>query len=412
MNKIKVYFFFPSFELGGVPILFSRIVNSIVDHLQIDNIYVIDFENGCLHQNIIKHRNIVFIKFLKGNKVIIPDDAVIVLQSTLPYRLPEELKISAQTRLIFWNLHPDNLIPIIPLPYFKKIQLENVFIYNILSFLFLKNVVSQLKEFILLINKKKALLLMDEVNKVKIETYFKIKLSNYIYLPVPVPSTSKKINLADLDKLTFCWVGRLCDFKSYILIYTLTKFSEIAFRLKLKMEYLVIGVGDFFDTIHKLKLNNSFFEFKLLKGINSKDLDDFLLNNVNILTAMGTSALEGAKLGIPTILLDFSYQKILGDYKFRWLHDTKNYDLGHNISKNDYQTGNKSLENMLEEVKTNYITLSEKSLEYFNNNHSLENIKDKFIECIENTSLEFNEINPEIFKKSIPRKIYEYFKNY
>lgn len=57
----------------------------------------------------------------------------------------------------------------------------------------------------------------------------------------------------------------------------------------------------------------------------SDKLDDFLYNEVDILMAMGTSALEGAKLDISAILLDVCYGKVpdcyinisTGDFRFK-----------------------------------------------------------------------------------------------
>ena len=43
--------------------------------------------------------------------------------------------------------------------------------------------------------------------------------------------------------------------------------------------------------------------------MNSIDTKIFLIKNVDLVMAMGTSALDGANLSIPTVLLDASYKK-------------------------------------------------------------------------------------------------------
>ena len=48
---------------------------------------------------------------------------------------------------------------------------------------------------------------------------------------------------------------------------------------------------------------------------------------------MGTAALEGAKLGIPTILLDISYKSIKSEYNYRWLYERDGKTLGDNINE-------------------------------------------------------------------------------
>ena len=43
---------------------------------------------------------------------------------------------------------------------------------------------------------------------------------------------------------------------------------------------------------------------------------------------MGTSAIEGARLGIPTILLDYSYKSINGFYKYEFIYEKEGFSLG------------------------------------------------------------------------------------
>ena len=47
---------------------------------------------------------------------------------------------------------------------------------------------------------------------------------------------------------------------------------------------------------------------------------------------MGTSAIEGARLGIPTILLDYSYKSINGFYKYEFIYEKEGFSLGRKIT--------------------------------------------------------------------------------
>jgi hypothetical protein len=122
--------------------------------------------------------------------------------------------------------------------------------------------------------------------------------------------------------------------------------------------------------------------------------------------AMGTSALEGAKLGIPTFLLDISLKKIHGDYVFRMLYDTKEFDLGHFISNEDFVNNNTSFYDLVNDIIHNYRFHSKKSFEYFFQNHDIENVSNIFLNKAFNTGLIYSMLNPGYFKKPKFLKFY------
>jgi hypothetical protein len=122
---------------------------------------------------------------------------------------------------------------------------------------------------------------------------------------------------------------------------------------------------------------------------------------------MGTSALEGAKLYIPTILIDASYKKVKGDYLYRLLCDTKNYDLGHIVDKSDILPGNESLKEIILKITRDYKSYSEMTYRYYLENHTIEYVVDKFLVQISHTTLTYNMIDKSYFKKSWSLKIYD-----
>jgi hypothetical protein len=67
-------------------------------------------------------------------------------------------------------------------------------------------------------------------------------------------------------------------------------------------------------------------EIEYLFGFYGEKLSRELLARSNIHYSMGTSALEGASLGIPTLIADPSFQEFPSDYKYRWIiEDLENY---------------------------------------------------------------------------------------
>lgn len=125
---------------------------------------------------------------------------------------------------------------------------------------------------------------------------------------------------------------------------------------------------------------------------------------------MGTSVLESAKFGIPSIVLDFDYKVINKKYKFRWLHETVNYDLGHLINKENLVNKNHELIDMTNEFINNSSVISEKSFNYYVTNHTLEYVSDNLKKQIEKSKLTITDINPSLLKKSLLRRLHEYRK--
>ncbi len=408
--NLKICFFFPYHVTSGVPVLFSRMANEIAQHNSDIDIYVIDYGNGAMSRNLMNYSNIKLLPFYDGVSISPPEDAVLVMQSILPYSIRPELVILPNTRLVFWNLHPDCLIPsLIPFPYFRNFQNKNFKFYSFLARTLFKTLVFKLSDFVDFAIKKKALWFMDQTNLNKTKKYLFTNIPDVDFVPVPAlgssvikdPITTKK------DIVNFTWVGRLCDFKSYILIYTINKLSALAFKHKKKIQYTIIGDGPFKNKLSDLDVNHNWFRLEILGSLKLNVLDSYLLENTDVLTAMGTSALEGAKFGIPTILLDISYFPVKGDYIFKWLHETKNYDLGHDITKLDIQEGNLSLNIMFDDILFNYNILSKKTIDYFINNHEMKTVMDKFILKVKESEMKFSDINPSLFNKNLIRKSYD-----
>ncbi|WP_446787212.1 hypothetical protein, partial [Macellibacteroides fermentans] len=141
--------------------------------------------------------------------------------------------------------------------------------------------------------------------------------------------------------------------------------------------------------------------------ISGENLDRFLLDKIDVLVAMGTSALEGAKLGVPTVLLDFSYGNVPEGYRFRMLFESEYYGLADLIDDSHIETGNKSLEQIIENIQVKYSDLSEKTFDYCARNHSISSVCEKFMSALEEATFHYGDFNPEILKRGWIRKMYE-----
>jgi hypothetical protein len=412
-SELKLCFFFPYYEVSGVPVLFFRMANELAILNKMIHICVIDYSDGAIARNLIINRNITLLPFTDGIPISPPEDAILVMQSILPYSIRPELKILPNTKLVFWNLHPDNLVPsLIPLPYLRNFQNTNFKLYSFLAKTLYPALIRNLREFTEQAVTKKALWFMDQSNLDKTLKYLFMNILDVDFVPVPALGSKliKANDFPEKEVLNFTWVGRLCDFKSHILMYSIKKLNSLACEKKVKLHYSIIGDGPFRKEISALVLNNEWFTLEILGSLKPDALDNYLLENSDVLTGMGTSALEGAKLGIPTILLDISYYPVKGDYKFRWLHESKNFDLAHDIDQDDLEEGNLILNQMIDDLLNSYQALSLKALDYFLQNHEMKNVLEKFIFKIKQSEMKFCDINPSLLNKSIVRKTYDIYR--
>lgn len=404
-------FYFPYFEDSGVPVLFYRLINSIAEANPNFDVFAIDFENGAIARHLLGLPNIKLILFEKNKKVSPPKDSILIMQTFVPYYWPDELELAPDQKLFFWNLHPQNLIPsLIPISFLRELPMNNYRIYKFLSY-FYCSLFDKLRVYVQLLLATDSLYFMDKSNLDYTAKYLFLNIENKQYLPVPAVSPEIKLrsknNLLNANTIHIGWVGRLCDFKSHILIYTVNKLVEISDRFDNKnFIYHIVGDGPYLDYVKENIKSNNKVSVIFHGSISHDKLDDFINNNFDIMTAMGTSALEGAKLHKPTIVLDFSFEKIKNDYLFRELFDTKDFDLAHLITDEDYKLGNNSLFDILSNFITDYSLYSNKSEEYFKLNHSIENVRNLLIEKAVNSKLVFSMIDSSIIEKSFFLKLY------
>jgi glycosyltransferase involved in cell wall biosynthesis len=332
------------------------------------------------------------------------------MQSFVPYYWPKELQLHENTKLFFWNLHTRNFVPsLLPFPGLRELPTTYWGLYRFLS-LFYRNFLKQQREYVQLLQSKHAVAFMDESTYSSAAKYLYLPKENIIdFVPVPASVVNNlyiKKEPPAKELLRFCWIGRLCDFKSHILLYTINKLGKVADELDRKFEYHIVGDGSFKEYLKKNIIPNARVQVVFHGALPHDKLDDFLYRHADVVTAMGTSALEGAKLGLPTILLDVCYRKVKGDYCYRFLFQTQNYDLGHEVGENDFLPGNNSLKEMVCRILENYSYYANKSLEYFNENHTLDTVTDKFIEKLSKSELTFGMIDKSFFRKSFFLRVY------
>ncbi|OPZ94920.1 MAG: hypothetical protein BWY74_00179 [Firmicutes bacterium ADurb.Bin419] len=227
----------------------------------------------------------------------------------------------------------------------------------------------------------KSLLIMDWPNVKAIYDRGGKEFKVIPYLPVPVTNHTglvRKSPPSNASKITY--IGRGNDeWKIFPVIKLLEDMNHGSVKTSLT---IITDSNDLFIDMIQKYIPCNIIEVEYINNLHGEKLERYLFENSFLHIAMGTSALEGAKLGIPTILIDYSKHKFPDYYKFRWIYQSEDYCLGGEIKDGviPYDTG-KSLKEMLDSIsfKEGYTQESESCRKYVNNNHSIE----YFVSCLE-----------------------------
>lgn len=235
------------------------------------------------------------------------------------------------------------------------------------------------------------------------------------FVPVPTGKISenrkKQIRNRNLCKeLSFGWLGRISDFKMPTLMYTVKKLSQYAVKKRFPITMHIIGDGSGKVRLKKMNAENEYFQIHYVGTLTGRFRDKYLVDKVDVLAAMGTSALDGARLGIPTLLLDIAYSNVSDGYIYRWIFDVRDFSMGEILNNSHFEKGNDSLESAICSAKNEYMEISAKSFEYCMRNHSISSVCGKFINALEEASFYYGDFSPAILKKGFIRKSYEFMR--
>jgi hypothetical protein len=359
-----ITFYFTSKGIGGVQSLFFNLTKELYQRgIQVKFIY---FRDTWLINELDKC-NIEYKLFdlEKDNRILISEfinkDDIFV--SPLGFYIIEEI-YKIKPYFLFWTVHPD-----------------------ILSWMHsIKKVL--IKEMIKQMIRRGGMYYMDKSCSDGVSKRFNLTTTSE-YLPIPITgiATSNSSNLDSLikkrnqDIISLSYIGRAEIWKINPVIKILSDLSGIRkLNKKIRLHIFTDDEEEF-----KKNLSNNSNEIEIIYHLNiSGDLlDCFLKNEILTNFSMGTSCLESAKLGIPTILLDASYDPYPNDYKYNWIYNSEGFSLGKVIDKNYNSVSGYTLTEIFEQIfqDDSFICdVSNRCLEYTHQNHDIKTITSLFLE--------------------------------
>ena len=349
------------------------------------------------------------IKFQDGVKTVPISNTNLIMQSILPHTIRPELVVSNKTRVLFWTLFHYNFIPdFLPISVLRKIHLNSKF-FKILDSKIKKTLYTNLKKLISKLDKKNSIYFMDNSTFTLTSEFLQINNIKPKIIPICIDKSIKiKTNFnKDNSLIKLCWIGRIEDFKTSILKHSIEQAFLYSLKTKKNIEFSVLGYGNDLDDLISFKKNNDFFKIKFYGKMELDELEQFLMRKVDLLMSMGTSALEGARLGLPTILLDASYFKVPIDYKFKWVYNSDGSNVAQFIESEDYFNEGDSFDEILDALFKNPSSIGYKCRLYVEEHHSPKVVSEKLLSAMERSSFLWEDINRYFLRKNIFRKIYD-----
>lgn len=393
MNK-TVAFFYPTKNIGGAQNLFFRAAKYLVSKNYL--VYNIDYGSSYITKQLnadnINFEHVIIDK-AESKKVLLPDDITFIVSLSYIEKIADHFSDNRKLRFVFWDLHPNNLIDHTFFSFFykKKLPLSLKCVLKSIE----KQRIEKLGRFIQLANKNNSLLFMCKGNYLFNHAFFNLDIKPS-YLPIIQDPLIQSLSDSDdlvmpNNEVNIAWLSRLEPDKVAILNLLIQDCEKYASqkKRKVKVNLHVIGEGSAVEQVMPARHCNLLFTGKLF----NTELCSYLKTNVDVGFSMGTSSLEFAARGIPSVLVPSS---TLPDYfkkrikRYMWLHQVEGYDVATEMY---HEKGTlKDLDTILDCLISGDQRLGVCALNYVRNNHSLVKVGEKLCATIEASSFTLEDI--------------------
>lgn len=354
-SKLSITFLYPSRRVGGAQLLFIRLAIELSKYLNL-LVNVVDFPDGYLQSQLRSFDRITILPYINGS-VEIRNETVLVT----PLSNMADLKYMVRgnftkIKVLFWSIHPSNLD----------------FVLNANGRKWFGDK-KKLKKLIKNISDAGNLIYMDEANFSAVKELLAInKQPEYLQIPLEIKDYTRKVKISS-DKLNIAWLGRVSYDKVYSIMKIVDEIKSLVDREK--VVFHVIGNGEKCKELESY-MNESGINYVLPGTLVSDELSEYMIKNIQLGVAMGTSCMEFAARKIPVFLIDYSEEKFPDEIKYNWLFETINYNLGSHV--NSTTNRNHCFLELINEFNKND-TLGEKCYRYVVDNHDIKKVTVKLI---------------------------------
>jgi hypothetical protein len=353
--------------IGGIENLIFNIA-AFADKVKGEQVKIFGPVDSYLYERLQKEkvRCIFFDMYKENNDGFLNDDDIVIMFSYLDcYKMFRK----SRARVVIWNVLTYSIIHWNRMDFEKKLTGKKV-----LSSWFTRRLVR-------FTYRRGSFICMDGDTMNELNEFMGYYL-NYPLIPVPIPVKFQTNQFVENQKrldpslLKITYVARGTTIWK---IYPIERVVKDLEALQINYElHIYTNETRLYDQILTPAEKNRKVVYHL--NVFGEELQDSLLTISDLHFGMGTSALEGAVLGIPTVLLDPSNTVIDETYKYDWVYEKTDYSLGHFITNSESATGSTMAEllHFYSKEKSHQLT-SYETFNYVLKNHSLESVYERII---------------------------------
>lgn len=370
----SICFWMPSLNVGGGSRYFVDLAKFLISNTNL-KVYFMDFKDGYAAQLLQDVEEVTKLEYDPNEEIFpITEPTIVVTNSTKVIQIK---KMNPKSKFLFWHFET------IPCAW-------HLLMFN-----------GEDKEFMKQAYKHNAMIFHDWSSRDILNNQFNINFQNKDYLHVYCQAKKifpTKLSLCNENEINVAWLGRLGLEKIYSLYNIVDNLAKYKTN-KIKRLH-IIGDGWYRTHVENYcKKYRGEVEF-IFKGTISFDkIHEYLLLNVDILFAMGTSVVDGAAIGVPSAIVQLSTKKF-NDNAYFWLHETKEYCVGITVEqKKHFDVVYRTMEDLLDSISTSEKkkNIGKKCYQYYFNNFSdFNEISCNFLQFAINTTLTY-----KILKKTL-----------
>lgn len=383
----KFTIFYPSYVIGGAEHLTMRLAKRLVDRGH--TVYYVDYTEGFYLKNFerfgIDPQSITFIPYEK-EYTRIPDDTTVLFASCQHCRI-SDITFPPNSKMILYSFDKLDLIIRI-----KELRVSGQIILDDLrekAWAIAPDIMSGLTDAIQAMAKHRGIIAIEGYTRRSINTLFGANIDendDSWIAPTPCTPSPLQFNSNEVPALRrngeihVGWLGRLSGDKAPCVRYIIDNAIRVAHAKPSEQIHVhVIGTGHLSkDLQHDTAPLPENCHLHWVGTLTHHALDFYIRQKLDVLFAMGTSLLEGAKLAIPSVIIDSKLEAIPLTEHVAFLYESSQGLVGE-YSGQATTPRQHHFNDIIDKVKANKDMLGKKCYDYWKQHHIIDVTADKII---------------------------------
>lgn len=231
----------------------------------------------------------------------------------------------------------------------------------------------------------KGIVFLNEVSRLSFQNTMEclsVGVGPIIPVPVPMPLQRPPLTrIVTAGNITHgVYIGRSEPWK-------VSPAKRIAQDFVLNNRIRLTVITDDVETFRQ-SLNIECNNIDFIEGLSGKHLETYLLDEADVCFGMGTACLEGARLGLPSILCDFTMDgsAFPPEYGYRWLFNEDSFSLGRKIGNIEKVPGFSGSE-ILSQLKCSSEEIGKRCWDAVSERYEISSVVGKLLTSVQETQL-------------------------